>query len=62
MTDYFFDAKPAYPWSIEPLGLPALALVAGLLVIFTVWTYIGHPTATRRQNFVFTATNRGVGP
>src|SRR5206468_2423487 len=32
-----------------PLGLPALGLVAVLLVVFTVWTYLGHPQATRRR-------------
>src|SRR5262245_52698700 len=49
MTDYFFSAKPAYPWSVEPFGLPALAIIAGLLVVFTIWTYTGHPNATRRR-------------
>ncbi len=49
MNDYFFSTRPAYPWSVYPIGLPALAVVAVLLVVFTIWTYIGHPQATRRR-------------
>ncbi|MFM8275352.1 MAG: vWA domain-containing protein [Gemmata sp.] len=49
MNDYFFSARPAYPWSVYPLGLPALGAVALVLVLFTVWTYLGHPQATRRR-------------
>ena len=49
MSDYFLNWRPAYPWSVSPIGLPALALVAVLLVAFTVWTYTGHPNATRRR-------------
>jgi hypothetical protein len=48
-SSIFFSLRPAYPWSIEPIGLPALAIVAGLLVVFTIWTYTGHPNATRRR-------------
>ena len=49
MSDYFLNWRPAYPWSVSPIGLPALAVVAVLLVAFTVWTYTGHPNATRRR-------------
>jgi len=49
MSDYFFSSRPAFPWSVYPLGLPALAGLAALLVLFTVWTYLGHPQATRRR-------------
>lgn len=49
MDDYFFSSRPAYPWSIYPVGLPALAVVAAALVVFTIWTYLGHPQATRRR-------------
>jgi hypothetical protein len=52
MNDYFFSARPGFPWSIYPLGLPGLAGVAALLVLFTVWTYLGHPQATRRRVLV----------
>jgi hypothetical protein len=54
MTDssIFFNARPAYPWSISSIGLPALGLVALLLVLFTIWTYSGHPNATRRRIFI----------
>jgi hypothetical protein len=48
-TSLFFSTRPAYPWSVYPIGLPALALVAILIVVFTVWTYLGHPQATRRR-------------
>jgi hypothetical protein len=49
MSDYFFSTRPGFPWSIYPFGLPALAIVAALLVLFTIWTYLGHPQATRRR-------------
>lgn len=51
MTDasFFFSSKPAYPWSISPIGMPAFAAVAVLLVAFTIWTYTGHPNATRKR-------------
>lgn len=48
-TDYFLSTKPAYPWSEYPLGLPALAVVAAALVGITLWTYLKHPSATRRR-------------
>lgn len=46
-TDYFFSSRLAYPWSEYPLGGPALAIVAILLVGITLWTYLGHPNASR---------------
>jgi hypothetical protein len=49
MSDYFISSRPGFPWSIYPFGLPALAVVAALLVLFTIWTYLGHPQATRRR-------------
>ena len=51
-TSLFFSTRPAYPWSVYPIGLPALAVVAILIVLFTVWTYLGHPQATRRRVFI----------
>src|SRR6476619_6264042 len=48
-TSFFFSSRPAYPWSLSPVGLPAFAVVAVLLVAFTIWTYTGHPNATRRR-------------
>src|SRR5271154_1970349 len=48
-TSLFFSSRPAYPWSVYPIGLPALAIVAALLVVFTLWTYLGHPQATRKR-------------
>jgi hypothetical protein len=48
-TEYFLSARPAFPWSEGPLGLPALLVVAGALVAATVWTYTRHPAATRRR-------------
>ena len=46
-TDYFFSSRLAYPWSEYPLGTPALIVVALLLIALTVWTYLGHPNASR---------------
>src|SRR5262249_58596623 len=39
---------PAWPWSL-PGGLPALAAVAALLVVLTVWTYVGASNSTWRR-------------
>lgn len=47
--EYFLAWRPVYPWSEYPLGLPALALVAALLVGLTLWTYLRHAAATRRR-------------
>src|SRR5947209_7326620 len=54
-TDYFLSSKPAYPWSEYPLGLPALALIAALLIALTLWTYLKHPAATRKRVFAVLA-------
>ncbi|HXD88901.1 MAG TPA: hypothetical protein VN641_20595, partial [Urbifossiella sp.] len=48
-TELFFSMRPAYPWSLYPIGLPALAIIAILLVLFTLWTYFHHPQATRKR-------------
>jgi hypothetical protein len=48
-SDYFFNSRPAFPWSLPTIGLPALLVVAFLLVVFTIWTYTGHPNANRRR-------------
>ncbi|HEY3788306.1 MAG TPA: hypothetical protein VGL71_05590, partial [Urbifossiella sp.] len=48
-TSLFFSMRPAYPWSVYPIGMPALAIVAVLLIGFTLWTYLGHPQATRKR-------------
>jgi hypothetical protein len=48
-SSFFFNARPAYPWSLSSIGLPALAIVAVLLVLFTIWSYTGHPNANRRR-------------
>lgn len=55
MNDYFFSSRPGFPWSMETVGMPALIVVAVLLVLFTIWTYIGHPQATRRRVFIVLA-------
>ena len=55
MNDYFLNWRPAYPWSISPIGLPALAAVAVLLVALTIWTYTGHPNASRRRILIVLA-------
>jgi hypothetical protein len=51
-ASFFFSSRPAFPWSLSPFGLPALALVAALLVLFTLWTYTGHPNASRKRVLV----------
>lgn len=48
-ANFFFNARPAYPWSLPSVGLPALLVVAVLLILFTIWTYSGHPNANRRR-------------
>jgi len=40
--EYFLATKPAYPWSVYPIGLPGLALVAILLAALTIATYSGR--------------------
>jgi hypothetical protein len=55
VNEYFLNWRPAYPWSVSPIGLPALAVVAVLLVAFTIWTYTGHPNATRRRILIVLA-------
>src|SRR5690242_20535702 len=41
MGDTSFTIDPAWPWSEPGFGLPALGGVALLLVLLTVWTYLG---------------------
>lgn len=48
-TDLFFSTKPTFPWSVYPVGLPGLAVVTGVLVALTLWTYLGHPQVGRRR-------------
>lgn len=48
-ASFFLSTRPAYPWSVYPIGIPALVLVAVLIVLFTIWTYFGHPQASRRR-------------
>jgi uncharacterized membrane protein len=40
---------PVWPWSLPILGLPALMVVAGVLIGLTVWTYRGVQGASRRR-------------
>ncbi|HEY2786543.1 MAG TPA: hypothetical protein VGJ05_16375 [Fimbriiglobus sp.] len=51
-AEYFLSTRPAYPWSVYPVGLPALALVAAALVGLTLWAYLKHPQATRNRVIV----------
>jgi hypothetical protein len=44
MDDYFFSARPGFP-----IGLPAYAVVAVVLALLTIWTYLGHPQASGRR-------------
>lgn len=40
---------PAWPWSLPGLGLPLLVGTAGLLVVLTIWTYLGQLGMSRRR-------------
>lgn len=46
-VEYFLHTNPAFPWSLAGVGLPLLGAVAVGLVALTVWTYRGHPRASR---------------
>jgi hypothetical protein len=48
-SDLFFTTKPAFPWSLDAIGWPLFTVAAVLLVLFTLWTYRGHPGANRRR-------------
>ena len=50
-VEYFLHANPAFPWNLDGVGLPLLGGVAALLVALTLWTYRGHPRATRGRVF-----------
>lgn len=54
-TSLFYSVRPAFPWSVYPVGLPALAVVGALIVVITLWTYLGHPQATRRRVMIVLA-------
>ena len=66
VTDYFLSASPAPPWSASTtLGLPAFGVVAALLVLLTLWTYLGRPQATGRRLLLdprAAAAGAGGGP
>ncbi len=43
---------PAWPWSLPGVGMPALALTAGILVALTVWTYWSARGSTGKRLLV----------
>src|SRR5579883_1710006 len=48
-TDFLYLTRdPVWPWSLA-LGIPALALVALVIVALTVWTYWNVPRARPRR-------------
>src|SRR5207244_2061666 len=49
IDSFTWTRDPAYPWSLPGIGLPALAAVTLILVVLTVWTYLGVPGATVRR-------------
>src|SRR5437867_2633782 len=51
---------PAWPWSIPGVGLPALAGVVGLLVLLTVWTYMGAKGSNFRRLILVLALRLGA--
>jgi hypothetical protein len=59
-TSLFYSMRPAFPWSVYPVGLPALAVVAALIVAITLWTYLGHPQATRKRVLIILALRLGA--
>lgn len=42
-------SDPTWPWSLSSFGMPALVIVGLVLVILTVWTYLGVPAASSRR-------------
>src|SRR5206468_6505157 len=44
-----FTHDPAWPWSLSGVGVPALLLVAAVLIALTIWTYLGVRGATVRR-------------
>jgi uncharacterized membrane protein len=40
---------PVWPWSVYPVGLPALVAVALAIVLLTIWTYKSAAGGTRRR-------------
>ena len=51
---------PAWPWSIPGVGLLALAGVVGLLVLLTVWTYLGTKGSNFRRLMMVLALRLGA--
>jgi uncharacterized membrane protein len=47
-----FIHDPIWPWSLTPIGLPALLLCGLSLVILTVWTYAGTRGGARKTGIV----------
>ena len=43
---------PAWPWSLPGLGLPAFGVLAAVLTLLTLWTYLGVRHATWRRVLV----------
>ena len=46
-SEWYFTAKLAFPWNVAVVGPVLLGVVALFLVVFTVWSYRGHPQASR---------------
>src|SRR4051794_22808520 len=55
-----FTMDPTWPWSVPTIGLPALAVVALLLVALTVWTYLGTARAGWRRLALMIALRLGA--
>ncbi len=52
MSGATWTHDPVWPWSVPDFGLPALAAVAALLTLLTVWSYRGVPGMTARRLLV----------
>jgi hypothetical protein len=51
-SELFFSTKQLFPRSLDLLGWPLFAVAAVLLVLFTLWSYRGHPQGNGRRIFV----------
>jgi uncharacterized membrane protein len=52
LANTWITLDPAWPWSEPGIGVPALVIVATVLVALTVWTYLGAKGANARRILV----------
>src|SRR5262245_18120490 len=49
LANSYLTYEPAWPWSLPGVGAPLLACVAALLVLLTLWTYLGSRGTSWRR-------------